>query len=191
MTDSAPDWDLLHGFAAAQSGHFTLDQAEEAGFSGPSLSYHVRAGNLLRPTRGVYRLARFPPGEHEDLVAPWLASAGEGVFSHETALSLHRLSDALPSRHHLTLPPRWRRRVLPGPLALHFADVAPGDRAWFGPVRVTTPARTLLDCIAGAVSPEVVGQAFREAQARGLLADDALARIRDRARETLYRSELR
>jgi len=47
--------------------------------------------------RGVYRLEHFPAGEHEDLVALWLWTDRAGVFSHETALALHGLSDTLPS----------------------------------------------------------------------------------------------
>lgn len=61
---------------------------------------------MLRVRRGVYRLVHFPAGDHEDLTAVWLWSQHEGVFSHETALALHDLSDVLPSRAHLTLPRR-------------------------------------------------------------------------------------
>ena len=47
------------------------------------------------------------------------------MFSHETALALHELSDVLPGTIHLTLPAhdaKRRLRVPPG-VELHFDDV--------------------------------------------------------------------
>lgn len=106
---STPSWDRLWEIAAAQMGYFTLAQADEAGFSRPLLQYHLNSGRLERSGRGVLRLARFPPGDHEDLMPLWLWAEGEGVFSHETALSLHELSDALPATRHMIVPSSWRR----------------------------------------------------------------------------------
>jgi hypothetical protein len=47
----------------------------------------------------------FPAGEHEEPVVVWLWSERQGVFSHQTALGLHGLSEgesaldrALPAR---------------------------------------------------------------------------------------------
>ena len=63
------------------------------------------------------------------------------MSSHDTALALHDLSDALPGKVHLTLPATWRLRLLrvPSGLLLHFADVAEPDRTNFGTVPVTAP----------------------------------------------------
>src|SRR5688500_16948182 len=95
-TGTSPNWDRLFELASPQAGYFTLAQGREAGFSPPLLQYHVREGLLQRAGRGVFRLTRYPPGENEDLVIVWLWSDKRGVFSHETALLLHGLSDALP-----------------------------------------------------------------------------------------------
>ncbi|MCB9766050.1 MAG: hypothetical protein H6739_40115 [Alphaproteobacteria bacterium] len=161
MTLDTPSWDLLHEIANGQSGHFTAHQAAEVGFSLQLLHKHVQSGNLERPMRGIYRIARFPPSEHEDLVVLWLWSDQEAVFSHETALSLHELSDALPARIHLTLPPSTprRRKVLEG-VVVHFADVPQADRQWFGPVPVVTPSRAVLDVAAAHGDATLVGQAI-------------------------------
>ena len=51
-------------------------------------------------------------GDHEELVIAWLWSDKQGVFSHQTALALHGLSDALPSKAHILLPATWRARRL-------------------------------------------------------------------------------
>jgi predicted transcriptional regulator of viral defense system len=60
----------------------------------------------------------------------WLWSERVGVFSHETALGLHELSDVLPARIHLTLPAKWRRRRLrvPKGVVVHHADVDRRER---------------------------------------------------------------
>ena len=81
---------------------------------------------MVRVRRGVYRVVHFPASEHEDLIVLWLWAGQVGVFSHETALALHDLSDALPGKVHMTVPSSWRRRRLriPAGLVLHFADVA-------------------------------------------------------------------
>ena len=53
-----------------------------------------------------------------------------GVFSHDTALALHELSDALPARAHLTLPASWRREV--GIFMFIFAATISFNRVAFG-----------------------------------------------------------
>jgi len=171
-----PDLVALYTIAEAQLGHFTTEQATAAGFSAPLLHHHVRANRFERVARGIYRLVQFPPGDHEDLMVAWLWSAAEGTFSHETALSLHELSDALPSRKHLTLPLRWKRRRVQAPPAveLYFADLSPKARGWKGAVPVTVPLRTVLDCLRDHVDPMLVAQACEQGLTRGLLDRDEL-----------------
>ena len=105
-----PRWSQLYETAAAQEGHFTTAQAAESGYYPQLLTKYLKNGRIVRVRRGVYRLVHFPPGDHEDLVVVWLWSDRVGVFSHETALALHQLSDALPSKAHLTLPASWKSR---------------------------------------------------------------------------------
>lgn len=174
-----PDWDALFDVAQAQAGYFTTKQAARAGYSPQLLAYH-RDNRIERVRRGIYRLVHFPASDHEDLVVLWLWSEQEGVFSHETALALHDLSDILPSRVHMTLPARWRGRRLrvPAGLVLHFADIADGNRSSFGAVPVTGPRRTLMDCIETHVEPRLVEQAIRQARRRGLISATDETRLR-------------
>jgi len=164
-----PDWRALHRTAYSQGGYFRTAQAAEAGVSNQLLRKHRLAGRITRPLRGVYRLADLPPGEHDELVELWLWSDEAGVFSHETALALHDLSDALPSRIHMTVPPTWARRSpTPRLLVLHAANLPPGDRAWIGAIPVTTAARTLRDAVDAGVDPQLIAQAIADGSARGL-----------------------
>jgi predicted transcriptional regulator of viral defense system len=184
-TRTAPSWDALFEVASGQEGFFTTAQAATAGYSPQLLQKHLRAGRVRRVRRGVYRLAHFPPGEHEDLAVVWLWSERAGVFSHESALALHELSDVLPSRVHLTLPGAWRTRRLrvPRGVVLHHADVAKDARAWVGPVPVTAVRRTLEDCIAAGVAPDLVEQAIQQASARGLIPRASAAELGRAAQE--------
>jgi len=168
---TGPDWDRLYETALAQEGHFTTQQALDAGYSSQLLMKYLNSGKIIRVRRTVYRLKHFPPGQQEDLVALWLWSNRAGVFSHETALMLHELSDVLPARAHLTVPAKWRRRRIqvPDGVVLHYADVPKRDRAWVGAVPVTSPARTLADCAADYVSPDFLSSAISQALARGMV----------------------
>ncbi len=176
---ASPQWDLLYETAAAQQGLFTTQQAAEAGYSPQLLVHHIRGGRMLRVRRGIYRLVHFPAGEQEPLVVCWLWSEQAGVFSHETALALHGLSDVMAAQQHLTLPADWKRRRLrvPEGVVLHHADVEPAQRAWVGPVPITSVARTLNDLARAALSPELLGQAARQALRRGLTTRAALADV--------------
>lgn len=169
-------WGELYQTAAGQSGYFTAAQAHDAGYSDQLLGYHRREGRVQRVLRGVYRLVHFPPSDHEDLVALWLWSDREGVFSHETALALHQLSDAMPSSIHMTFPLSWRdRRVrYVGCVVPNFSAVSEAERSWVGSVPVTTPLRTIKDCQAAHVEPDLVDQAIAEAVERGLLRAGAI-----------------
>jgi predicted transcriptional regulator of viral defense system len=174
-----PDWGGLFGTAASQAGYFTTRQAAEAGYSPQLLVHHVHAGRAMRVRRGIYRLVHFPVQEHEELVVAWLWSEGAGVISHQSALSLHGLSDVLPVHVHLTLPSAWRRRRFrtPPDVVLHHADVPPEDRAWFGAVPVTNPRRTLSDCARDALSPELLRHATGQALRRGLVTRSEIPEI--------------
>ena len=174
-----PDWDRLYETAAAQEGYFTTQQAADAGYSTQLLLKHIRAGRVVRSRRGVYRLVHFPAGEHEELAVVWLWSERAGVFSHETALALHELSDVLPAKLHLTLPEAWRDRRfrVPSGVVIYHGDVLDQDRVWFGAVPVTSPRKTLEDCAREGLSPELLRQAARQALNRGLVVNAHLTEV--------------
>ncbi|WP_232828224.1 DUF559 domain-containing protein [Kribbella monticola] len=95
----------------------------------------VSSGTVVRLARGIYTL----PGP---LTAKRVATAYDGVVSHQSAaLAWHLPLLAPPETPHITLPPKRRRR--PGPPAvLHWAPIASADH----PRRLTSLLRTVLDC---------------------------------------------
>lgn len=180
-----PDWDALYAAALPQSGYVTIEDVRAAGYSSPLLEYHVRAGRLQRVARGIFRLTHFPASDHEDLVIVWLWSKREGIFSHETALALHDLSDVLPAKQHLTTPKSWEQKRLrkPASVILHFGDVSKAETSWVGAIPVTTPIRTLMDCAHNNTSHEFLEQAVKQGAKRGLFSPAVAKRaIAKRAR---------
>jgi len=178
-TPPEPAWQALYDVAASQEGLFTTRQAAAAGYSDPLLAHHQKAGRITRIRRGIYRLVHFPAGEHEELVAAWLWTESTAVISHQSALSLHGLSDSLPAQIQLTLPTTWRQRRLrvPKGLVLHFADVGAKEHTWIGSVPATSVRRTLDDCAHSGLTPDLLRQAARQALTRGLVTKSDLKEV--------------
>ena len=142
-------------------------------------------GIFARHNRGIYRLASFPRGERPDLMlwSLWSRNRGEtvqGVYSHQTALSLHDLSDVMPAKLHMTVPRSFRRNSeIPRVLVLHSADLPQSDIGAAHGVRVTKPMRTVLDLLAGGeVALATLRQALREGLRRGLIRRSEIAEAR-------------
>ena len=166
----------LFEFAEQQQGFFTAKQAKAAGFAENTHPYHVQAGNWIREYRGIYRLVLFPAADRPDLVlwALWSRNRNEeveGVYSHQTALSLYELSDLNPAKLHMTVPTDFRRNSeIPGILVLHYADLPDGDVQTAQGFKFIRPLRTILDLIeAGTVEQRFIRQALRQAVDRGLI----------------------
>jgi predicted transcriptional regulator of viral defense system len=177
----------LYETSEGQQGFFTTKQAKAAGFAENTHPYHVQAGNWIREHRGIYRLVSFPQGERPDLMlwSLWSRNRGEaaqGVYSHQTALSLHDLSDVMPAKLHMTVPRSFRRSSeIPTVLVLHFADLLQSDIGTADGVRVTKPMRTILDLLAGGVVlPATLRQAVREGLRRGLIRRSEIVEARKR-----------
>ena len=173
-SEVSPNWEALYAIASQQGGHFTTVQAGAAGYSPQLLHKYLASRKFRRVRRGIYRIVHFPDADHEDLIVHWLWAEQEGVFSHQTALALHELSDVLPAKIHMTLPNAWKRRRLrvPDGLVLHHDDVVDRHRQWHGVVPLTSPWRTIRDCIDAHLSPDLVEQAIRQARQRGLISKE-------------------
>jgi predicted transcriptional regulator of viral defense system len=175
----------LYEIAEDQQGFFTTKQAKAAGFAENTHPYHVHAGNWIREHRGIYRLSSFPRGERPDLMLWSLWSrnrkeAAQGAYSHQTALSIHDLSDIMPAKLHMTVPKNFRRNSeIPSVVVLHFADLPQGDIGAVHGVRVTKPMRTILDLLEGGeMPPATLRLALREGLRRGLIRRSEIAEAR-------------
>lgn len=168
----------LRTLAAEQAGYFTAAQAKAIGYEYPQQHFHRTRGNWDQVERGIFRLPDFPASPHEDLVrwALWSRDRRgnvQAVVSHETALAVYDISDAMPARIHLTVPSSFRKKP-PGGCAMHRAALAPEDVVRREGFLITTVLRTLVDI---AVSPsriEHLDPAIRDAVARGLVTRKSL-----------------
>src|ERR1019366_8093552 len=166
----------LFEFAEQQQGFFTTKQAKAAGFAENTHPYHVQAGNWIREHRGIYRLSLFTAADRPDLVlwALWSRNRNEeieGVYSHQTALSLYNLSDLNPARLSMTVPTNFRRNSqIAGILTLHYANLSEQDVQAAQGLRFTRPLRTILDLIdEGTAERRFIRQALKQALNRGLI----------------------
>lgn len=175
----------IQAVAFDQAGYFTAAQAREAGYSYQAQKYHVDHGNWLRVDRGLFRLPEWP-GDVTDSYVRWAVwSGGRGVVSHESALTLHGLSDADPARVHLTVPPGFRAEDPHVRLAI--GDVPAGDREGRRGFEVTTVERTLLDVAGAGVSQEILSDAVHDAIRRDLT---SARRLRRRAADATDKAAL-
>jgi hypothetical protein len=171
-----PDLNALYEIAEGQQGLFTTRQATQLGFKLGSQHHHVKMGNWIRQHRGIYRLARFPLGDQVQLVLWHLWSqnrAGEhqGVYSHQTALSIYELSDVMPAKLHLTVPLTFRRNAaIPKVLMLHRAALKASDIETLRGFKVTRPLPTILTLAREAtIAQDLLEQALAEGRRRGLI----------------------
>lgn len=155
----------LGELADAHGGYFTTAEAAEAGLSRRLLSHHATVGTLERVDHGIYRLRLHPASRFEDLIVAALWAGADSAISHESALVVHGLGDAMPPVVHLTVPRPFRGRR-PGVLVRH-RPLDRDERAVVYAVPVTSVERTLAD-VTESSDPALVRAAARDALNRGL-----------------------
>lgn len=165
---------ILYELAERQAGYFTTRQAVEAGVSRRALSGRAQRGDLEPVRYGIYRLRNFPNHPFEDVAAACLWAGPDSAASHETALAIHGLSDAMPASIHLTVPRPFRGKQ--AGIIIHRGQLPDDDRQVLDSVPVTTIARTLQD-IATSGDPALAQQALDQAIRGGLLSRRRLRRL--------------
>ena len=170
----------LFELAATQAGYFTAAQAREIGYDARTLWHHAKTGRLQRVSRGFYRLAEFPAGSHEDVVAAWVKTGPQrATVSHETALALYDLAPIRQRNIHITVDRAHRpykgQKRLPG-VRIHTTTRAfrPGEVVQRFGVRVTSPARSIADAAHSGTDPSSIHEAIRSALRQGLLTTQEL-----------------
>jgi hypothetical protein len=168
----------LFELAVQQQGFFTAGQAQKAGYSKRLRHHHKTRGNWEEHGWGLYRLSQFPHSQDEELVKLTLWSRNklgqpQAVVSHDTALRLFELSDVLPDKYHLTVPPGFRKEV-PRDVTLHHARLEPDDIQMREGFSVTTPLRTLMDVARNKLALEQFGLAVEQALGLGLVRRETL-----------------
>jgi predicted transcriptional regulator of viral defense system len=163
----------LFEVTSLQQGYFTAQQAVRAGFSYRMHSHYKKSGQWLEIDRGVFRIAQFPNSPDEDYVRWSLWSRDrkgdpQAVFSHDSALAIHVLSDIMPSKIHFTVPSRFRKKTPKGCI-FHKGKVSLDEKEQREGFFVTTPLRTIIDSAESNLSMDYLQQAIKEACDKGMI----------------------
>ncbi|MDQ7840524.1 MAG: type IV toxin-antitoxin system AbiEi family antitoxin domain-containing protein [bacterium] len=169
----------LFEVASSQGGYFKAAHARALGYETSTITHHARTGRFERVSRGFYRLAEFPALPYEDVIAAWVKAGPErAVVSHDAALALYELAPSRSRQIHLTVPWEQRPRHRPALAGVRIHTTKKPLRRdevvqRFG-VRVTAPARTIVDVTEVGVDPSVVIEAVARALDTGLVTADEL-----------------
>lgn len=103
-----------------RDGNLSMKEARSRGISASTVQSYVKSGKLISIERGFYVL----DGHGIDELFLQQNRYSRGIFSYETALDIHQLSENMPSAIHLTFPKGYnvnRKEVRMQNLKLHFA----------------------------------------------------------------------
>jgi hypothetical protein len=163
--------------AARQHGNVTYDQLRGLDLSKNSIANRAKAGRLYRVHIGVYAVGRPPRTALEKASAAVLACGEGAALSHRSALALWGLTPNWPSRLEVTVPCDRR----PKGIKVHRARLAEGEIRSHQGIKVTSLARTLLDC-APRLTDKALTRAVNDARRKHGLRLTQLADVADRHR---------
>ena len=156
---------------------FRWREVAALGFHPRTLRRLVREGSVERVARGLYRLTDAEPTEHHMLAAV-CARVPAGIVCLLSALVVHNLGTQLPWQEWIAIPHKARAPHLPElPVKLVRFSGASLQYGVVGitfegvPARITSPARTVVDCfrlqrlVGKGVAMEALRDALREKKA--------------------------
>jgi hypothetical protein len=152
--------------AERQHGVVEYSQLIQLGVSEDMITWWSRDGRLAQVHRGVYAVGHANLSVHGRFLAAVLACGPKAALSHQSAAVLWGLRHPRGPRIDVTVPTpggRARRRVV----VVHRSLVRPGEITIRDGIRVTTPARTLLD-LAGLLTRRQLERTLDEAEFLGL-----------------------
>jgi len=143
--------DKVYALLKHRGGYLTSKDARENGVDNKTLQRMADRRLIERVAHGLYvSVDTFP-----DLFFVTQYRCPKGIFSHETALFLHDLSDRDPLRLMMTIPSGWNTQFLTDSNMLFFYSEP--KRMMYGACETETPSgvkvsvydteRTLCDCL--------------------------------------------
>jgi predicted transcriptional regulator of viral defense system len=166
MTCVPSSREVLYALAVPRSGWIIAVEANAAGVSRQQLARYAESGVLRRSHYGIYRFRDFPAQPFEDVIEACLWAGPEAAASHETALAIYALGDAMPASIHITVPHRLRKKR--AGVIVHVAPCTIADVETRDGVPITSAVRTIRDIAAISTIPDTAS-IVREAEESGLL----------------------
>jgi len=147
------DHEKIYSIIEENKGFITSAQLAEVGLQRRILSKMVASGSLVRVVRGIYAL----PDVWEDEMYFLQYRYAKGIFSNETALYLHGLSDRTPHAFTLTFPQGYNVgglkklgvKVKYATLGMYNLGIIEMPSPCGNPIRVYDKERTLCDIVKG------------------------------------------
>jgi hypothetical protein len=172
------DDDQIAALASRQHGLVTRGQLLGLGLGESAIVYRCRNGRLFRVHLGVYAVGRPPATPVERAAAAVLACGPGAALSHGSALSLWGFASGWREPHHVTSAKLHER---PGIFTHEARGLTRTDIRHQLGIRVTSPARTFLDC-AIELGPHRLPRMAADARRRGYLHVAQIADVLDRFR---------
>ncbi|HET9094755.1 MAG TPA: type IV toxin-antitoxin system AbiEi family antitoxin domain-containing protein [Solirubrobacteraceae bacterium] len=155
----------VHRLASTQGGHITREQLHEVGMAAATVTRWIADGKLIRVYHGVYAVGHLQSNPVNAAHAALLAGGPRSALAGSAALVLWQVWRQWPRR--LEVVTAIDRR--PSGLIVHrSATLLRRDVRVVQGLRVTSPARTLLDT-AARLAPDRRARAVNDLRARGLL----------------------
>jgi hypothetical protein len=161
--------------AGRQQGNITHRQLRRLGVDDNDIRRRVRLGLLYRVHRGVYSVGRPPVTPPERASAAVLACGDYAALGHFGAAALCDAWEFWPSAIHVLAPTRRRH---PG-ITTHKIVLPPTDIRHRLGIRVTSPARMLLDCVPS-LGDDERKRLVNNARVRTRVTDEQIADIVER-----------
>ena len=95
---------IIQQLLSRGNGTFASYQATKAGIHRQQLAGFVKSGFIEKAERGIY----ITPGGLDDALYWMQQRAKKIVYSHETSLFLHKLTDRTPIRYSITVPSSYK-----------------------------------------------------------------------------------
>src|SRR3954471_10442026 len=128
--------------AARQHGVVSHAQLAELGLGAGGVKHRVALGRLHRMHRGVYAVCHRALRREAWWMAAVLAAGPGAALSYRSAAELWRMRNGSRARSDVSVP---RHRRSTSRLEVHVVEIRPDELTVEDGIRVTTPARTLLD----------------------------------------------
>ncbi|MEZ5156340.1 MAG: DUF559 domain-containing protein [Solirubrobacterales bacterium] len=168
----------IAAIAARQQGVIGRAQLRAIPLSDAAIAKRVATGRLRPVFKGAYAVG-IPAASVESLRIAALISTAPSFVSHRDAGEHHGLLKSIPGPVHVTVA--HGRRISRERIVVHRARSLHGDdRREYGPLRLTSPARTLVD-LAGTLTERELTRAFDESQRLGLASSRDVAAACERA----------
>ena len=140
--------------ASRQRGYITRQQLLDLGLGSEAIRYRVNKGRLIPVYTGVYAVGHVPTAAPDRAYAAVLACGPDAVLSHGSAASLWGVDKRWQTPFEVTAPSARRR---PG-IRVHRTDLHRRDIRLHDGIRVTSPAKTILD-----IAPRLTDKALTRA----------------------------